>query len=268
MERIQDNTDFRYIATPTNVDYPIEDNEVHSTYDQFIQLRDTLIFSGKYYNDKAWAKLIVWASKETIEVIWKNRFKLSFEPWYNEDVANKTSLQSEWPYVTWVAETDPQLWLLNTYWPLACIINQDWHYLISHKEEIWAWTEVSQYEKPIPTTTTQILSHVLVYEKMINGEYPPTPDYETAVFDIKSWPWKVCTWTTSWTEPNWSCSVNVVLTLWNLFNKITSFWYNERDLKKDDILVLKCVDQDWNELPYQSISNYFQVQYIDLPLGN
>ena len=248
MQRTQYDGEHEYLVSPESVgDYPITDNETHSTYDQFIQLRDTLIFSGKYYNDKAWAKLIVWASKETIEVIFKNRFKLSFEPWYNEDVANKTSLQSEWPYVTWLA-SDPSLaTLYTTYWPLACIINQDWHYSICHKEEIWAWSTVSQYEQPIPATTTQILCQVLVYEKMVNGQYPPTPDYETAVFDWMAWDNQ---------------------TLWDMFKKITSFWYNERDLKKDDILVLKCVDQDWNELPYQSISNFFQVQYIDLPKDN
>ena len=270
MQRIQDNTDFKYIATPTNVDYPIEDNEVHSTYDQFIQLRDTLIFSGKYYNDKAWAKLIVWASKETIEVIRKNRFKLSFEPWYSSDVENLVKIESEWPYVTWFFNsTDPtDMALATRFWPLSCRINQDWHFLIAHKEEIWAETQISDNEKPIPTTARQVHCYVNIYRKQADWTYPANPTYEVAVFDRYAFAEKTFSWTTSWTDPNGSCSVKVSFTLGDIFRKLTSFWYNERDLEKDDILVLKCVDQTWTELPYQSYSNFLQVQYIDLPLGN
>ena len=51
MERTQYDGQHDYLVTPT--EYPVGANENHSTYDQFIQLRDTLIFSGKYYNDKA-----------------------------------------------------------------------------------------------------------------------------------------------------------------------------------------------------------------------
>ena len=160
MQRTQFDWEHDYLATPW--EYPIKDNETHSTYDQFIQLRDTLIFSGKYYNDKAWAKLIVWASKETIEVIWKNRFKLSFEPWYASDVENKVKLDTEWPYVTWLWDGSIDAALYTTYWPLACMINQDWHYLVAHKEEIWAESPTSiPEEKPIPTTVKQV--HCFVY---------------------------------------------------------------------------------------------------------
>lgn len=43
MKRTQNNKQFKYNLAPT--EYPIEMNEKHSTYDQFIQLRDTLHFS-------------------------------------------------------------------------------------------------------------------------------------------------------------------------------------------------------------------------------
>ena len=267
MQRTQFDWEHDYLATPW--EYPIQDNETHSTYDQFIQLRDTLIFSGKYYNDKAWAKLIVWASKETIEVIWKNRFKLSFEPWYASDVENKVKLDTEWPYVTWLWDGSIDAALYTTYWPLACMINQDWHYLVAHKEEIWAESPTSiPEEKPIPTTVKQVHCFVYVYSRQADWTYPANPTLEIAVFDWFAFAEKTFSWTTSWTDPNGSCSVKVSFTLWDIFRKITSFGYNERDLKKYDILVLKCLDQDWNELPYQSSSNFLQVQYIDLPKGN
>ena len=266
MEWIQDNTDFRYIATPTNVDYPIEDNEVHSTYDQFIQLRDTLIFSGKYYNDKAWAKLIVWASKETIEVIWKNRFKLTFEPWYSSDAENLIQKEFEWPYVTWLWADAQYASLYSTYWPLACIINQDGRYRLTHKEEInpVAWSDIvvcyfDQYRK----------NSQWIYELLIKWWIA-----------VSRWQWafsKTFSWTTSWTNPNGSCSVNVNFKLWDIMQKMPTWGYVEKDLKKDDILVLRMRDSlpdatTWeptgNELTLQPYSNTLSVEYIDLPLGN
>lgn len=267
MERIQDNTDFRYIATPTNVDYPIEDNEVHSTYDQFIQLRDTLIFSGKYYNDKAWAKLIVWASKETIEVIWKNRCKFNFEPNYATDVDNLVhSREFEWPYVTWLWNYTEDPSLYTTFWPLACIINQDGRYRIQHKEEInpvaWKDTVVCYFDQ---------------YRKDANNTYQILIKWWIAV---SWWKWsfnKTFSWSTSWTDPNGSCSVNVNFKLWDILQKMPTWWMVEKDLKKWDILVLRLRDQEpdpttwepqWTELTLQEWSNTLSIEYIDLPLGN
>ena len=57
MDRLQEDWQHQYRATP--LEYPISNNEAHSTYDQFIQLRDTLIMSNKYLinekeNNIAW----------------------------------------------------------------------------------------------------------------------------------------------------------------------------------------------------------------------
>jgi hypothetical protein len=43
MHWIQEDGQHDYLATPQ--EYPFSNNEPHSTYDQFIQLRDTLIFT-------------------------------------------------------------------------------------------------------------------------------------------------------------------------------------------------------------------------------
>ena len=52
--------------------------------------------------------------------------------------------------------------------------------------------------------------------------------------------------------------------------KMTAFGYNERNLNKKDVLVLKCIDneknQNPNELVYQTHSNFVQINYTDLPL--
>lgn len=57
MKRTQDNSQFKYRVDPNQ--YPIEDNTIHSTYDQFIQLRDTLVYSSKQYSNHPGKKLIV-----------------------------------------------------------------------------------------------------------------------------------------------------------------------------------------------------------------
>lgn len=261
MERIQDDSNFKYLATPWK--YPINDNETHSTYDQFIQLRDTLIFSGKYYNDKAWAKLVVWASKETIEVIWKNRFKLTFEPWYASDVENLIAKEFDWPYVTWLWADSQYSQYYTAFWPLSCIINQDGKYRITHKEEL----DITN------TNLETAVCYVDIYRKDTNGTYQILIKWWIAV----SW-WQAngtLTGTTSGTDPNWSCTIQ--LKLWKIFQKMPTWWYVERDLKKWDILVLRMRDSlpdssTWeptgNELTLQPYSNTFSVEYIDLPLTN
>lgn len=264
-----------YLVSPT--EYNINDNEAHSTYDQFIQLRDTLIFSWKYYNNKAWCKLIVWGKEDwktttnTIEVIFKNWFKLSFEPNYASDPDSLMTLQTEWPYVTWLAKSEipTDIPLANQYGLRAVRINQDWHYLMFHKEQI------GSDANPIPNTVKQVWCYLDYF-----AYNPETKTYPAQWIPIAVFDWKIdfsktfagtFSWSTSWTDPNGSCSwttsTPIKLTLWDLFTKITSFGYNERNLKKNDILVLMCVDQDGNELPYQEYSNFLQVNYVDLTLN-
>jgi hypothetical protein len=57
MERLLEDGKHDYKATPG--EYPISNNNSPATYDQFITLRDVLVFSNKYYADKAGRSLII-----------------------------------------------------------------------------------------------------------------------------------------------------------------------------------------------------------------
>ena len=273
MERTQYDWQHDYIATPQ--EFNISANEAHSTYDQFIQLRDTLIFSGKYYNDKAWAKLIVGDTCETIEVEYKNWMKMSFEPdyrtnperqvnpWDNSSPTAAMTLQEEWGYVTWLwnptLSTEDQA-IAQRFWNDAIVafkINKDWHYVMFHKEEI------------LLQPTNKKVYCFLEYFKY-NKDTPETPYPESwipiAVFD---WEWEVSK-TFSVSTSEWSGSCTVSFKLWELIQKMTAFGYNERNLNKNDVLVLRCIDNERDanpqELVYQTYSNFVQINYTDLPL--
>lgn len=258
MQRRQYDGEHEYLVSPESVgDYPITDNETHSTYDQFIQLRDTLIFSGKYYNDKAWAKLIVWESKETIEVLFHNLFRQS----YNNltQVASKIAL---WPYVSYNATIAglPQVWALS------CVIEKDWWYRLTYKMEV------------LPTyTQRKVYTYFDIYRPRTFESPDPFPytlldEWWTAVFD-----WECNTglnWTTSWTEPSGSCYVPI--SLWRIFKKLTASWCIEKNLKKWDIVVLRAKDAErwpnpipaWINLTLQANSNYWSIEYLNLPINN
>lgn len=274
MERTQYDWQHDYLATPW--EYPISNNEAHSTYDQFIQLRDTLIFSGKYYNDKAWAKLIVWEQCETIEVEYKNRAKMSFQPdyrtnperqvnpWDNSSPTAAMTLQEEWGYVTWLwgfnlSQEDQDIAQLPQFVNdamMAFKINKDWHYVMFHKEEILLQPDSKK---------------VYCFLDWYKYTWDPTSPYPQtwtpiAVFD---WEWQFSK-TFSVSTSEWSGSCTVSFKLWDILQKMTAFGYNERNLNKKDVLVLKCIDnekdQNPNELVYQTHSNFVQINYTDLPL--
>lgn len=145
---------------------PIEKIDVGQwpTYNQFINLRDTLIFSNKYYADNAWRSLIIWVKTDgtptdTIE-IWKpNMFRQTFEP-------------------DWTTWTPTVLWTYVTTWehtqtnPMSCEIMKDWRYKIQHKQQF----------KNIDSSITRIHSYALQHK-------PDWTTQERAVFD---WEWS--TW--------------------------------------------------------------------------
>lgn len=237
MTRKQIDGQHQYLVTPW--DYDINKNEAHSTYDQFIQLRDTLIFSGKYYNNKAGKKLIVgekmdWSTTNTIE-IWENNYiKISFEPWYQGWLY---TLEALGKYITQTTGTDAQ-----TYGILSFKINKDWRYRVVHKEEV------------LPTSSqSKVYCYVDIYRK-VNDNYEILLKGGIAVFD-------------------WETRSGFDYSLGEMFKKVTAFGYNERDLKKWDILVLRMRDAetnaDWspagNELTIQQWSNFLSIEYIDTP---
>lgn len=260
MHWIQEDWQHDYLATP--IEYPISTNEPHSTYDQFIQLRDTLIFTWKYYNNKASRKLCVWdkwdgTTTNTIEVWLPNYFRQWIQPWWDSD-ATKVTTNILWNYIRSVpSNLDPSF--LSSISPLCCIITKDGHYRIIHKEEIL-----------LNDSTNKVFCYVDVYRKDAQWGYQIQYKWWVAVYD---WEWNTSlSWNTSWTQPNGTCSVSI--TLWKLFKKMTPMAIQERDLLKDDILVFRMKDgphdpttwePTWNNLTLQQDSNYWSIEYLDLP---
>lgn len=257
MERTQFDWKHQYLATPQ--EYPISANENHSTYDQFIQLRDTLIFTGKYYNDKASRKLCVGdkgdgSTTNTIEVWLPNYFRQWIQPdwatwWFTTGILGN--------YITEVP-ADIKSWD-SRFWELSCMINKDGHYRIMHKEEIL-----------LSSSVNKVFCYVDVYRKNWQWQYEIQYKWGVAVYD-REWNTSL-SWSTSWTDPNGSCTVPI--TLWKLFKKMTAIAEQERDLKKGDILVLRFQDwtydtttwePTWNPLTIQQDSNYWSIEYLDLP---
>lgn len=129
MKRIQDEWQYEYNLTQW--EYPISDNNRPATYDQFMTLRDTMIFSNKYYADKAGRSLIIGTKldgtpTDTIEIREPNLSKMSFQPWYESDWSLIDD-ETQWNYVT--------AWYSESANPLSCTINKNWRYRISHKQQ-------------------------------------------------------------------------------------------------------------------------------------
>lgn len=241
MERTQYDWQHQYLVTPP--EYPISANENHSTYDQFIQLRDTLIFTWKYYNDKPSRKLCVGdkgdgTTTNTIEVWLPNYFRQWIQPdwaswWFTTNILGK--------YITEVpADIKAQD---QRFGELSCMIQKDWHYRIMHKEEIL-----------LSSNTDKVYCYVDVYRKDGQWNYQIQYKWWVAVYD---WEWR-----------GWDYK------LWELFKKMPALWEQERDLLKWDILVLRMKDATYNpstweptgnNLTIQNDSNYWSIEYLDLP---
>ena len=213
---------------------------------QFISLRDTFIDSDKKYPGKRWAVLIVGDTERSIEIKYKNRCKVSFDG----DTTNPTNLYAdlEWPYI----EMD------TTFWPLGVIIKEDGRYRITHKMQIF----------PNPNTE-RVLAYCDYYPINDDGTYPQQWQL-IAVYDIKGKFTKTFTGSISGTchgegggSVTGSCSVNVNFKLWDIIQTITSFWYNERDMRRWDKMCFRAVDENDQPLALQGNSNFFSVEYLD-----
>lgn len=159
MERTLFDWQHEYKATPN--EYPIWMNDRPATYDQFMTLRDTLIFSNKYYADKAGRSLIIWTKldwtpTDTIEIREPNLIRIDFEP------SGTIRPTPEWQYViTW-----------DHGW-ISCEIVKKGRYRIQHKEQF----------NNIPSTVTRI--HCYAIQHMTDWT-----DRKRAEFD-----WE---WSTAW----------------------------------------------------------------------
>lgn len=299
MIRNQTEWNHEYLVSPSEYDGTLE--RLTSTYDQFIQLRDTLIYSGKKYKGKGGSRLIIWEKEETVEIMWKNGFKLSFEP--NISMETNVINYHEWPYV----EYTPKEWDFTSndgflkqhwydfakrtqrFWLISCRILKDWNYRIEYKVQVWSQAT------PIPAGTGKIYAFVIRY-KYRNDKLVPRsiwakdvdPDTQTwdrfhiAVWDLEQpyqeiqgqkiyWRHTInVSWQTLWTDPNWTCTASWVLnlSLWDLYKKITAIGFNDTNLNKNDVLSFHVVDQDFNSLDsiLQANSNFFSVKYSEFTL--
>ena len=134
MERKLEDWQYGYRVTPW--EYPIQDNRRPATYDQFMTLRDTMVFSNKYYADKAGRSLIIgtkvdWTPTDTIEIREPNMMRIDFEPW------GTVTPHPTWEYVT----TWGHSWI-------SCEIVKKGRYRIQHKEQfndVSSVTRVNSY---------------------------------------------------------------------------------------------------------------------------
>lgn len=245
-------------------EYPMSDNRVTNTYDQFIMLRDTLVYSKKYYQGKGWARLIVGEKEETVEVEYVNKRWQKMNPGWKDHPDTDLQQQVVGPYVSQDGISD-----LAQFGILTCRIQQDWYYRVRHKEEII----------DIPADAKKIRAYVELYEPDQDWNIPVDPDTQEllpgkpiAVFDRECD--KTLTGSTSDTEPNGSCSIGI--TIGKLFDKMTSFGIIERNLKRGDILSLRLLYErkqndptvhEYHDLTLQGDrSNRWSVEYLSLPL--
>jgi len=235
MERLQEDWQHEYRATP--MEYPISSNEAHSTYDQFIQLRDTLIYSNKYYADSAGRSLIIWTKLNwdptwTIEIREPNISKMSFEPGYENDVT-KIWDETKWTYLTARSEHSNN--------KLSCDIKKSGRYKLQHKE---------QFIDLDSTSITRITAYIMQHQKHVtvenNQEIVTYTDIPRAVFD---WEWDEA----------------------GFFKRVTSFGYVECDLAAWDWLEFIMEDQNQTHISsdyIQTNSDWRSAEYIDLPYNS
>lgn len=212
-------------------EYPIEQNRSTNTYDQFIMLRDTLVYSKKYYKGKAGSVLVIGDTEETVEVIIRNRYIQKLNPNRQTDTNDvKTTIQ--WPYVT-IDGIDR-----SVYGPASCRITKSGYYKITHKEEL----------VNIPTWTTEI--HAYIERIPMNAQWGnglPGTGSNLAVYD----------------------DVSNTYSFDEIYDKKTVIGMVDTNLQEWDILMFHIEDQNGDTLPMQWYrSNRWTVDYINLPLND
>lgn len=181
MERKQIDWQHDYLLSPW--DYPISENNAHATYDQFITLRDTLVFSNKYYADSAGRSLIIWTKLDgnptnTIEIWEPNMFMQSFEPY------GSVSWEPLWKYIA--------TWWHTSQNPMSCEIVKDGRYVLQHKQQL----------KGIPSSITRVHSFILQHrwdveteravfdwERTTPWEFNRLTTFGYVECDLKKWDW-------------------------------------------------------------------------------
>ena len=220
---------YNYDLLPEQFD--INQPKLSNIYDQFIQLRDTLVYSKKTYSWKAGSVLVIGDTEETIEVITRNRFIQKLNPNRQSDPnALQTTLQ--WPYVTQEGIDT------STYWYASCKVTKSGYYRVTHKSEL----------VNIPAGTTRI--HVYVERLPMNsqGWYGNPGTWQSlAVYDDES----------------------NAYTFDQIYSKKTVIGIVDVNLEEGDLLRFIVENQNGTPIPLQwSWSNRWTVDYINLPLND
>ena len=182
MERLLEDWEHEYRATPW--EYPINDNNRPATYDQFITLRDTLVFSNKYYADKAWRSLIIGTKldgtpTDTIEIREPNIFSYNIKAdWTMADMG------SEWKYVA--------TWWHTSQNPFSCEIVKTGRYRIQHKEQFNDLSNITRVHSYVvwhkSDGTTQSLA-VFDNERATQGEMIRLTAFWYREINLYKWDW-------------------------------------------------------------------------------
>lgn len=173
MRRTQEDLEHEYLAFPP--EYPISDNEAHSTYDTFIKLRDTIIYSDKVYANNAGRSLIIWIKTSgeptgTIEIRTPNIFNQRIE--------------QSWPLTPIVKGT-----YIKEYTNGAEIVLW-WRYRLTHKEQLEGLqntqiTRVTWYILQKKQNGTQIQRAVFDWSRDTVWEFHRITSYGTVDCDLE-----------------------------------------------------------------------------------
>lgn len=181
MERKLEDWELWYKATLE--DYPIADNVRTATYDQFITLRDTLVYTNKYYGSSAWRSLIIGTKLDgtptnTIEIREPNILNMQIKSdWTMEDNG------SVWNYVS--------TWWHTSQNPISCEIEKTGRYRLQHKEQFnnLSTTRVHSYIIQHKSDGTTQSRAVFDWEWSTPWEIKRLTSFGYVECDLKKWDW-------------------------------------------------------------------------------
>lgn len=209
--------------------YDISANRSNNTYDQFIMLRDTLVYTKKTYSWKAGSVLVIWDNEDTVEVIIRNRWIQKLNPDRETDPdAIQSVLQGPYIIKEWIDE--------SVYGPASCKVTKSGYYKLTHKEEL--------VNIPAGTTRVQWYIERLPMNSQWGNALPGTGT-KLAAYDM----------------------ISNQMNIDEMYTEMTVQWMVDTNLEEWDILMFHIVDQNGDSLPLQTYrSNRWTVDYINLPL--
>lgn len=217
--------------------------------DTFLNLEDTFIESKKNYGGKMGSNVIVGRKEKHLEVNWLNYMIAHIEPNRANDYVHYVGLSadSNWKQTPRYVK----FYEANNYRKVTIL--QDGMYRLEHKEEL-----------ALQSTDREVFS-------FINRSRAWVADQQLCVYHIQWNVSKTLYWNTRWTDPDGTCNVNLVLTLWEMHPRLTWYMGLYTFLKKWDILEYKIL---WNKTglndanrvdissQVRQFSNYWQVEYV------